>query len=123
MGVRRSIIVDNTLAPSSKPGFHPCRYAPGGADVLQRGMGLVAIAGAQLGEHGMTDGRRLQTKEFPFDFGADGGGVGSRAGGAKTRRLELYGAILKDEVGDLALNGLYVEGAKVRGAVECCEGI
>ena len=41
-------------------------------DVLQRCMGLVAIAGAELGEHSVTDGRRRQTKDLPLDVGTDG---------------------------------------------------
>jgi len=74
------------------------------ADVLQRGVRLVAVAGAKLREHHLTDGCDGEVKNFLLDFVSDRKRVSSRAGGTKTRALKLKWPVLEDVIKDIGLD-------------------
>ena len=57
-------------------------------DVIERDVGLVAIAWAQFDEHCLADGLISQAKYFSLDFVADGKGGCSCAGCTKACSLD-----------------------------------
>ncbi len=76
------------------------------ADVLQRGVRLVAVAGPKLGEHHLTDGCNGKAKNFLLDFVSDEKRVSLRAGGTKACGLKLDWAVLEGVIKDIGLDFL-----------------
>ena len=71
-------------------------------DVIERDVGLVAIAWAQFDEHCLADGLISQAKYLALDFVADGKGVRSCAGCTKACGLELDWSISEGMIQDLS---------------------
>ena len=93
------------------------------ADVIQGSVRLVAVAGAKLGEHHLTDGCDGEAKNFLLDFVSDGKRVSSRAGGTKTRGLKLDWPVLEGVIEDIGLDLLRGKGSEVPRAVERCQSV
>jgi hypothetical protein len=65
------------------------------ADVVQRGIGLVTVAWAQLEEQCIADRRIGESQNLPLDLGSQRRAVSSGRCEVKTCRLEILWSVLE----------------------------